>query len=86
MGQPAVAGFSFISSVICHNGSRVIGHERSVMLDELAASGAIERMAYLIQFSVLTLSLRSLSREHIIRLVDPNRVGMLQFHLSTGIF
>jgi len=71
---------------IWQNGGEVIDLDGSVRLDKPAAREAIEHMAYLVQESGVSPSLRNLSLEQMGQLVERSRVGMFQFHVSTGIF
>ena len=71
---------------IWQNGGAVLGPNGSVRLDEPAALEAVAFMASLIQEARVSPSLREVSLDQMGQLLQQNRAGLFQFHLSHGIF
>ena len=71
---------------IWQNGGAVLGPNGSVRLDEPAALEAVAFMAGLIQEARVSPSLRNVSLDQMGQLLQQNRAGLFQFHLSHGIF
>ena len=71
---------------IWQNGGAVLGPNGTVRLDEPAALEAVAFMAGLIHEARVSPSLRDVSLEQMGQLLQQNRAGLFQFHLSHGIF
>ena len=71
---------------IWQNGGAVLGPNNSVRLDEPAALEAVAFMASLIQEARVSPSLHEVSLDQMGQLLQQNRAGLFQFHLSHGIF
>ena len=71
---------------IWQNGGAVLGPNGSVRLDEPAALEAVAFMAGLIHEARVSPSLRQVSLDQMGQLLQQNRAGLFQFHLSHGIF
>ncbi len=71
---------------IWQNGGAVLGPNNTVRLDDPAGLEAVAFMASLIQEARVSPSLRQLSLDQMGQLLQQNRAGLFQFHLSHGIF
>ncbi len=85
-GYLQLPGFPLSVQYVWQNGGAVLGPDGAVRLDAPAALEAVAFMASLIHEARVSPSLRELSLDQMGQLLQQNRAGLFQFHLSTGIF